>query len=166
MSAKNRRAFASLDFDIDLGGPLSFSDHDSGPEDEEEPRPTLLRRTTIGNGPPDSVLDWTKEPDIGLSNQNDNNHAYSRKNWRLLRCQNGLRIFEELVEVEYLTRSCSRAMRAVGVVEASCEAIFGLVMGMDVTRYEWDCSFQYGSLVEEVDGHTAILCWSLQSRAR
>jgi len=63
--------------------------HDSGPEDEEEPRPTLLRRTTIGNGPPDSVLDWTKEPDIGLSNQNDNNHAYSRKNWRLLRCQNG-----------------------------------------------------------------------------
>ena len=30
-----------------------------------------------------------KEPDIGLSNQNDNNHAYSRKNWRLLRCQNG-----------------------------------------------------------------------------
>jgi len=75
--------------------------HDSGPEDEEEPRPTLLRRTTIGNGPPDSVLDWTKEPDIGLSNQNDNNHAYSRKNWRLLRCQNGLRIFEELVEVEY-----------------------------------------------------------------
>jgi len=162
MSAKNRRAFASLDFDIDLGGPLSFSDHDSGPEDEEEPRPTLLRRTTIGNGPPDSVLDWTKEPDIGLSNQNDNNHAYSRKNWRLLRCQNGLRIFEELVEVEYHARSCSQAMRAVGVVEASCEAIFGLVMGMDVTRYEWDCSFQYGSLVEEVDGHTAILYHRLQ----
>ncbi|PUZ62450.1 hypothetical protein GQ55_4G358800 [Panicum hallii var. hallii] len=162
MTAKNRRAFASLDFDIDLGGPLSFSDHDSGPEDEEEPRPTLLRRTTIGNGPPDSVLDWTKEPDIGLLNQNDTNQAYSRKNWRLLRCQNGLRIFEELVEVEYLARSCSRAMRAVGVVEASCEAIFGLVMGMDVTRYEWDCSFQYGSLVEEVDGHTAILYHRLQ----
>jgi len=53
-------------------------------------------------------------------------------------------------------------MRAVGVVEASCEAIFGLVMGMDVTRYEWDCSFQYGSLVEEVDGHTAILYHRLQ----
>nr|CAB3466769.1 unnamed protein product [Digitaria exilis] len=111
------------------------------PEDEEEPRPTLLRRTTIGNGPPDSILDWTKEPDIGLSR---------------------LRIFEELVEIEHLARSCSRAMRAVGVVEASCEAIFGLVMGMDVTRYEWDCSFQYGSLVEEVDGHTAILYHRLQ----
>jgi hypothetical protein len=50
MTAKNRKAFASLDFDMEFGGPLSFSDRDSGPEDEEEPRPTLLRRTTIGNG--------------------------------------------------------------------------------------------------------------------
>lgn len=162
MTAKNRKAFASLDFDMDLGGPLSFSDPDSGPEDEEEPRPMLLRRTTIGKGLPDSVHDWTKETDIGLSNQNDTNQANSRKNWRLLRCQNGLRIFEELVEVEYLARSCSRSMRAVGVVEATCEAIFGLIMSMDVTRYEWDCSFQYGSLVEEVDGHTAILYHRLQ----
>uniref|UniRef100_A0ACD5Y090 Uncharacterized protein n=1 Tax=Avena sativa TaxID=4498 RepID=A0ACD5Y090_AVESA len=161
MTAKNRKAFASLDFDMDLGA-LPFSDHDSGPEDEEEPRPMLLRRTTIGRGIPDSVHDWTKEHDVGPSNQNDTNQANSRKNWRLLSCQNGLRIFEELVEVEYLARSCSRAMRAVGVVEATCEAIFGLIMSMDVTRYEWDCSFQYGSLVEEVDGHTAILYHRLQ----
>ncbi|KAK3125928.1 hypothetical protein QOZ80_7BG0611530 [Eleusine coracana subsp. coracana] len=53
-------------------------------------------------------------------------------------------------------------MRAVGVVEATCEAIFGLVMSMDVTRYEWDCSFRHGSLVEEVDGHTAVLYHRLQ----
>lgn len=26
----------------------------------------------------------------------------------------------------------------------------------------WDCSFHYGSLVEEVDGHTAILYHRLQ----
>ena len=30
MTTKNRKAFASLDFDMDLGGPFSFSDHDSG----------------------------------------------------------------------------------------------------------------------------------------
>ncbi|AQK80050.1 Protein ENHANCED DISEASE RESISTANCE 2 [Zea mays] len=169
-TAKNHKAFASLDFDIDLGGPFSFSDHDSGqvkPEDEEEPRPTLLRRTTIGNGPPDSVLDWTKEADSGLSNQNATSQAYSRKNWRLLRCQNGK--FTDCASLKNLwrlntlyARSYSRAMRAVGVVEASCEAIFGLVMSMDASRYEWDCSFQYGSLVEEVDGHTAILYHRLQ----
>lgn len=33
-------------------------------------------------------------------------------------------------------RSCSRAMKAVGVVEATCEEIFELVMSMDGTRYE------------------------------
>nr|GMD98353.1 protein ENHANCED DISEASE RESISTANCE 2-like isoform X1 [Ipomoea batatas] len=53
-------------------------------------------------------------------------------------------------------------MKAVGVVEASCEEIFELVMSMDTTRFEWDCTFQYGSLVEEVDGHTAILYHRLQ----
>ncbi|KAG2655327.1 hypothetical protein PVAP13_1KG004100 [Panicum virgatum] len=161
MTAKNRKAFASIDFDMELGEQFSFSDHDSAAEDDEE-RPILTRRTTIGNGPPDSIHDWTKEPDIGLFSQNNPNHVHSKKNWRLLRCQNGLRIFEELLEVDYLARSCSRAMRAVGVVEATCEAIFGLVMSMDVTRYEWDCSFRHGSLVEEIDGHTAILYHSLQ----
>lgn len=82
----------------------------------------------------------------------------------------GLRIFEELLEVDYLVcscffvlpfpapeilnassclrlhlfwivyfmqpRSCSRAMKAVGVVEASCEEVFELVMSMDGTRFE------------------------------
>ncbi|KAF8737800.1 hypothetical protein HU200_014030 [Digitaria exilis] len=161
MTAKNRKAFASMDFDMDLGGQFAFSDHDSAAEDDEE-RPTLTRRTTIGNGPPDSIHDWTNEPDIGVSTQNGSNQLHSKKNWRLLRCQNGLRIFEELLEFDYLARSCSKAMRAVGVVEATCEAIFGLVMSMDVTRYEWDCSFRHGSLVEEVDGHTAILYHRLQ----
>ncbi|XP_015688856.2 protein ENHANCED DISEASE RESISTANCE 2-like isoform X1 [Oryza brachyantha] len=161
MTAKNRKAFASMDFDMELGGQFLFSDHDSAAEDEEE-RPTLIRRTTIGNGPPESIHDWTKEHDIGLANQTDPIQLSSKKNWRLLRCQNGLRIFEELLEFDYLARSCSKAMRAVGVVDATCEAIFGLVMSMDVTRYEWDCSFRYGSLVEEVDGHTAVLYHRLQ----
>ncbi|XP_062073374.1 protein ENHANCED DISEASE RESISTANCE 2-like isoform X1 [Humulus lupulus] len=150
---------------MDNGRTASSSDHESqfsAQEDEDEAHPNLLRRTTIGNGPPASIFDWTREIDSDLSNQNINNQAFSRKLWRLLQCQNGLRIFEELLEVEYLPRSCSRAMKAVGVVEASCEQIFELVMSMDGTRFEWDCSFQYGSLVEEVDGHTAILYHRLQ----
>ncbi|EEF42459.1 protein ENHANCED DISEASE RESISTANCE 2 [Ricinus communis] len=150
---------------MDNGRTASSSDHESqfsAQEDEDDANPNLLRRTTIGNGPPDSVLDWTREVDSELSTQNANNQAFSRKHWRLLQCQNGLRIFEELVEVDYLPRSCSRAMKAVGVVEATCEEIFELVMSMDGTRFEWDCSFQYGSLVEEVDGHTAILYHRLQ----
>ncbi|XP_057478017.1 protein ENHANCED DISEASE RESISTANCE 2-like isoform X2 [Actinidia eriantha] len=150
---------------IDNGQKSSSSDHESqfsAPEYEEDSDPTTLRRTTIGNGPPESVFDWTTELDSDLSNQNTNNQAFSRKHWRLLQCQNGLRIFEELLEVDFLPKSCSRAMKAVGVVEGSCEEIFELVMSMDATRFEWDCSFQYGSLVEEVDGHTAILYHRLQ----
>ncbi|KHG10870.1 Steroidogenic acute regulatory protein, mitochondrial [Gossypium arboreum] len=150
---------------MDNGRTASSSDHEcqfSAQEDEVGAPSSLLRRTTIGNGPPDSIFDWTQECDSELANHNANNQAFSGKHWRLLQCQNGLRIFEELVEVDYLPRSCSRAMKAVGVVEATCEEIFGLVMSMDGTRFEWDCSFQYGSLVEEVDGHTAILYHRLQ----
>ncbi|XP_058084403.1 protein ENHANCED DISEASE RESISTANCE 2-like [Magnolia sinica] len=167
-AANGNKAYASFEYKsaINNGRTASSSDRDSqcsAQEDEEESHHrTLLRRTTIGNGPPESILDWTCEIDSGLSNQNNSDQVFSRKHWRLVRCQNGLRIFEELLEVDYLPRSCSRAMKAVGVVEASCEAIFELVMGMDGTRFEWDCSFQYGSLVEEVDGHTAILYHRLQ----
>ncbi|KAK9274646.1 hypothetical protein L1049_021897 [Liquidambar formosana] len=150
---------------MDNGRTASSSDHESqfsAQEDEDDDNPNLMRRTTIGNGPPESVFDWTRELDSELSNQNADNQAFSRKHWRLLQCQNGLRIFEELLEVDYLPRSCSRAMKAVGVVEATCEEIFELIMSMDATRFEWDCSFQHGSLVEEVDGHTAILYHRLQ----
>ncbi|KAM7493803.1 hypothetical protein LguiB_028412 [Lonicera macranthoides] len=149
---------------MDNGRKSSSSDHESqysAPDDEDDSHPNLLRRTTFGNGPPESVFDWTQE-NSDLANQNTNNQAFSRKNWRLLQCQNGLRIFEELLEVDFLAKSCSRAMKAVGVVEATCEEIFELVMSMDATRFEWDCSFQDGSLVEEVDGHTAILYHRLQ----
>ncbi|KAL6578682.1 Protein ENHANCED DISEASE RESISTANCE 2 [Orobanche minor] len=118
--------------------------------------------TAEDEGPPESVFDWTKEFYSYLPNQSSNNQAFSGKYWRLLQSQNGLRIFEELLEVDFLPKSCSRAMKAVGVVEATCEEIFELIMSMDAARCEWDCSFQYGSLVEEVDGHTAILYHRLQ----
>ncbi|KAK6947329.1 Protein ENHANCED DISEASE RESISTANCE 2, C-terminal [Dillenia turbinata] len=162
----NGNKFISFDYKsgMENGRTASSSDHESQfsaheDEDDETP-PNLSRRTTIGNGPPDSILDWTREIGTELSSHNNDNQAFTRKHWRLLQCQNGLRIFEELLEVDFLPRSCSRAMKAVGVVEATCEEIFELVMSMDATR--WDCSLQYGSLVEEVDGHTAILYHILQ----
>ncbi|KAH6824471.1 ENHANCED DISEASE RESISTANCE 2 [Perilla frutescens var. hirtella] len=143
-------------------GMTSSSDHEThAAEDEDDYRPNSPHRT-IGNGPPESVLDWTNEFDSNLPNHNYNSQAFSRKYWRLLQCQNGLRIFEEPLEVDFLPKSCSRAMKAVGVVEATCEETFELIMRMDATRCDWDCSFQYGSLVEEVDGHTAILYQRLQ----
>ncbi|XP_078437720.1 ENHANCED DISEASE RESISTANCE 2 [Wolffia australiana] len=159
-------SYPSFEFkaQMDSGRAASSSDQESqdSQDDDEENHRALLRRTTIGNGPPESVLDWTQETDFGLSNQNNDDQVFSRKHWRLVRCQNGLRIFEELLEVDYLPRSCSRAMKAVGVVEAPCDSVFEVLMSIDGTRFEWDCSFQDGSLVEEVDGHTALLYQRLQ----
>ncbi|CAN1174901.1 Protein ENHANCED DISEASE RESISTANCE 2 [Linum perenne] len=164
--ASNGNKYVSFEYKsgMDNGRAASSSDHESqfsAQEDEEVSHPNLLRRTTVGKGDI-LLLIMLKEIDSELTNQNASNQAFSRKHWRLLQCQNGLRIFEELLEVEYLPRSCSRAMKAVGVVEATCEEIFEQVMSMDGTRFEWDCTFQYGSLVEEVDGHTAVLYHRLQ----
>ncbi|WOL17425.1 protein ENHANCED DISEASE RESISTANCE 2-like [Canna indica] len=142
--------FVSRDLGSEMERDASSSSQERHPEDEEESDPTLARGPTIGNGPPESIPDWTRD------------QISPKQHWRLVRCQNGLRIFEELLEVDYLPRSYSKAMKAVGAVDATCEAIFELIMSMDVTRFEWDCSFQYGSLVEEVDGHTAVLYHRLQ----
>ncbi|KAL8498609.1 hypothetical protein ACS0TY_021812 [Phlomoides rotata] len=166
LQATRGNKYHSFEYKVSMDTERNASSSDresqlSAPEDEDYSRPNSSQRK-IGNGPPESVLDWTKEFDSDFTNQNSEYHAFSRKYWRLLQCQNGLRIFEELLEVDFLPKSCSRAMKAVGVVEATCEEIFELVMSMDVTRFEWDCSFQYGSLVEEVDGHTAILYHRLQ----
>uniref|UniRef100_A0A0E0HK35 PH domain-containing protein n=1 Tax=Oryza nivara TaxID=4536 RepID=A0A0E0HK35_ORYNI len=147
MTAKNRKAFASLDFDMEFGGPLSFSDRDNR---KMKKSPGLL--CFVGQLSGMALLIRYMIGPRSL----------------ILGCQ--IRMTPTMLTQErtggYLdvrmARSCSRAMRAVGVVEATCESIFGLIMSMDVTRYEWDCSFQYGSLVEEVDGHTAILYHRLQ----
>ncbi|KAL3844429.1 hypothetical protein ACJIZ3_001832 [Penstemon smallii] len=135
--ATNGNKYHSFEYKsgMDSGRNASSSDHESqfsAAEDEDDSRPSLLRRTTIGNGPPESVLDWTKELDSDLANQNSSNQAFSRKFWRLLQCQNGLRIFEELLEVDFLPKSCSRAMKAVGVVEATCEEVFEFVWPRDL----------------------------------
>lgn len=167
LAANGSKAYATPEYksNVDNERSASSSEHESqfsAQEDDDDKQPSIARRITIGNGPPESVLDWTREIDSGSSYQNNHDQGFSRKHWRLVRCQNGLRIFEELLEADYLPQSCSRAMKAVGVVDAPCDAIFKLVMGMDETRYEWDCSFNHGSMVEEVDGHTAILYHRLQ----
>lgn len=41
-------------------------------------------------GPPESVFDWTHGHDSGLSNHNNYDQIFSRKHWRLVRCQNGM----------------------------------------------------------------------------
>eukprot|EP00249_Psilotum_nudum_P019346 c27207_g1_i1 orf=227-2404(+) len=142
----------------------SSSDHESQGQGPQER--TLLnqgRHTNYQNGLLDPLLDWSDsaEPRVDYQTSQEIGGG-SKKYWRLVRCQNGLRIFEEILDTDYVSLGWSRAMKAVGVVDAACDDIFALVVGMDETRYEWDSTFHYGSLVEEVDGHTAILYHRLQ----
>ncbi|XP_074587931.1 protein ENHANCED DISEASE RESISTANCE 2-like [Curcuma longa] len=146
------QSFAFHNPQMNIESSNSSSSQDRHPKDEDENSGPLHRGSTMGNGPPDSVPDWTRD------------QLCPKKRWQLVKCQNGLRIFEELLEVDYLPRRYSKAMKAVGVVEATCETIFELVMSMEGTRFEWDCSFHYGCLVEEVDGHTAILYHRMQQQ--
>ncbi|KAI3709770.1 hypothetical protein L2E82_39536 [Cichorium intybus] len=81
--------------------PQAVADMYTAAENEEDSRPSLMRRTTIGDGPFESILDWTQESST-LATQNTNNHVFSTKHLRLLQCQNGLYIFEELLEFDFL----------------------------------------------------------------
>lgn len=49
----------------------------------------LNKKYSVPLGPPDSLHDWTKDGEFGGPSQTDANQAHSRKNWRLVRCQNG-----------------------------------------------------------------------------
>lgn len=132
------------------------------PAQEDDKQWNFAHSRACGNGLPDTFTDMSNEaetkftypalPEIGSG---------SRKQWRLVRCQNGLRIFEEIPD-DYTLQSHTRAMKAVGVVEAKCEDIFSLIIGMDEIRNEWDSTFHSCMSVEEVNGHTAILYHRLQ----
>lgn len=52
-------------------------------------------------GLPDSVLDWTRDVDSGLSTENNSYSVLSRKHWRLIRCQNGEIFLSFLVSLKY-----------------------------------------------------------------
>ncbi|KAF2530981.1 hypothetical protein F2Q70_00032791 [Brassica cretica] len=149
---------------MDNGRTASSSDYEShAPEDEDDSsRRRLVRRTTIGNanvqvprhlyltGLRSLMQSWRTRILITKLSRENTGVYFSAKTvsgvagkariwpylFLFLYNLTGLRIFEELVEVDYLPRSCSRAMKAVGVVEATCEEVFELVMSMDGTRYE------------------------------
>ncbi|GAQ83510.1 hypothetical protein KFL_001510130 [Klebsormidium nitens] len=82
--------------------------------------------------------------------------------WRLYKCENGLRFFEETSAQGSAPRQ--RVTKVLGVVEASTEAVFNLVMDLGTTRTEWDTTFVGGGLVEQVDDHVDILHQLLEYR--
>ncbi|XP_058094495.1 protein ENHANCED DISEASE RESISTANCE 2-like isoform X2 [Magnolia sinica] len=85
--------------------------------------------------------------------------------WAIFGCQNGLRLFKEAKDGDFHGKDWDDhpAIMAVGVVDATSEAIFQTIMSLGPSRSEWDFCFSRGSLVEHLDGHTDIIHKQLNS---
>ncbi|KAL2650119.1 hypothetical protein R1flu_018247 [Riccia fluitans] len=104
------------------------------------------------------VPDWTGT----LSFKEGSPDVVATSPWRIIGCQNGLRIFMETTDnpgfgFKNMLKEDQPALMAVGVVNASCESIFETVMALGPSRAEWDFCYLRGKVVEHVDGHTDVI---------
>ncbi|XAR59744.1 hypothetical protein NMG60_11015697 [Bertholletia excelsa] len=76
--------------------------------------------------------------------------------WTIFGCENGLRLFKEARDSQG-KRNGHPAIMAVGVVDATSEAVFRTLMSLGSSRSEWDFCLYKGSLIEHIDGHTDIV---------
>eukprot|EP00271_Cylindrocystis_brebissonii_P019268 TRINITY_DN580_c1_g2_i2.p1 TRINITY_DN580_c1_g2~~TRINITY_DN580_c1_g2_i2.p1 ORF type:complete len:793 (-),score=119.22 TRINITY_DN580_c1_g2_i2:374-2752(-) len=84
-------------------------------------------------------------------------------NWRLVRCINGLRFFEEVTsEVFKYKLYTLPVMKCVGVVKADASLIFDLVMHYGPERLQWDSTMDSASVVETMDGHSDVVMVKLR----
>ncbi|KAL3684735.1 hypothetical protein R1sor_002757 [Riccia sorocarpa] len=74
--------------------------------------------------------------------------------WRLVRCENGLRYFEEITDTPKWKLP---VMKSVGVVKASASQIFDLIMSYGHERSQWDHTIQSSEIVETIDGHSDVV---------
>ncbi|PKA55689.1 hypothetical protein AXF42_Ash011981 [Apostasia shenzhenica] len=118
-------------------------------------------------------LDWTAFSSIHSESMASDVIAPSP--WTIFGCKNGLRLFKEAKDGDLHGKFWDDhpAIMAVGVIDATSEAIFRTVMSLGPSRSEWDFCFAEGALVEHLDGHTDIihkklknhwLPWSMKSR--
>lgn len=83
--------------------------------------------------------------------------------WRLVRCINSLRFFEEVNDSPFVhTFYKLPVMKSVGVVRASPNAIFDLVMSYGEERTQWDPSIEGGEVLETLDGHSDVVAVRLR----
>ncbi|RAL44166.1 hypothetical protein DM860_016412 [Cuscuta australis] len=84
------------------------------------------------------------------------------REWKCIRTINGVRIFEDVAEA----KSCKVVLvKAVGVVEASANTIFDIVLNLDRhQRYEWDTLTGDLELVASLNGHYDVVYGTFELR--
>ncbi|CAA7390460.1 unnamed protein product [Spirodela intermedia] len=102
-------------------------------------------------------IDWTVFS--SLTNDPMTSDVVAPSPWTIFDCKNGLRLFKEAKDRNFPGKDWDDhpAIMAVGVVDATSEAIFRTVMSFGSSRSEWDFCFSEGRVVEHLDGHTDII---------
>ncbi|KAL2652955.1 hypothetical protein R1flu_021083 [Riccia fluitans] len=109
----------------------------------------LASLVTIGSESPLTTL--TSE---GSEGDDKTSSGGTTSKWRLVRCENGLRYFEEITDTSKWKLS---VMKSVGVVKASASQIFNLIMSYGQERSQWDHTIQSSEIVETIDGHSDVV---------
>lgn len=112
--------------------------------------------TTIGSErPPAPSPNFGSSDNFFLNHQPEGNIS---SEWRLVRCENGLRYFEEITTdvIKYKFYKLP-VMKCVGVVKADPSAIFDLVMDYGPKRCQWDSTIDSAQIIERKDGHSDVV---------
>ncbi|PIA45690.1 hypothetical protein AQUCO_01600133v1 [Aquilegia coerulea] len=118
----------------------------------------LRKLIRIGQGP-ESLL--RQSSDLGRNVKangyfdSDVGDVIEAHEWKCVRAVNGIRIFEDMADI----KSCKNILvKSVGVVEASLDAVFEVVLGLDRRqRYEWDVFTGDLELVDTLNGHHDVV---------
>ncbi|KAL1553748.1 protein ENHANCED DISEASE RESISTANCE 2-like isoform X1 [Salvia divinorum] len=92
----------------------------------------------------------------------DGGDAVEAHEWRCVRTVNGVRIFEDVASS---TNGKGILVKAVGVVDASADAVFEIVLNTDrQRRYEWDTLTGDLELVDSINGHYDVVYGTFDPR--
>ncbi|XP_041998517.1 protein ENHANCED DISEASE RESISTANCE 2-like isoform X1 [Salvia splendens] len=92
----------------------------------------------------------------------DGGDAVEAHEWRCVRTVNGVRIFEDVASS---TNVKGVLVKAVGVVDASADTVFEIVLNTDrQRRYEWDALTGDLELIDSINGHYDVVYGTFDPR--
>nr|XP_019070462.1 protein ENHANCED DISEASE RESISTANCE 2 isoform X2 [Solanum lycopersicum] len=125
----------------------------------------LKQLIRIGQGPEkllrkSSKLGAKSESDVYF--EADGTDVVEAHEWKCVRTLDGVRIFEDMANKK---TGKGVLVKAVGVVEASADTVFDVLLSLDRhRRYEWDMLTGDVELIESLDGHCDVVYGTLDLR--
>ncbi|KAI3811279.1 hypothetical protein L1987_21000 [Smallanthus sonchifolius] len=127
----------------------------------------LKKLIRIGHGPESLVrrssnLGKHQRPSEFM--EGDAADAVEAHEWRCVRTVSGVRIFEDVSDHKPLSKTV--LVKAVGVVDASPDTVFEVVLNLDrLRRYEWDSLTGDLEMVDCINGHSDVVYGSYDPRS-